>query len=328
MSEQANWQEPLLVEPSENHSPKLGALALALAKAQLAFKPVLKESENPAFVRNGKASKYANLHSLISATQPALAANELVIIQSPSTRGKELVLSSLLLHSSGEWYSQELVLPAADERGFTAHSIGKAITYARRFSWQSLVGATAEEDDDGNSASGVGSKEAANAVAQQKIAELKAKKEDLAPILQASIDQQKAKKLNLPPVPAGAPKELLTPVDDDLFDEVSGTIQYVKTLKTSAAKGNRDYKKIGLTTIEGGRLVDREITSFENFVMSDGKVWDFLEHAKAVGKTTKLIVERIEKSGKMYFNLKDLKQLGDHQWEERLGIVERATVAS
>src|SRR5476651_60518 len=94
--------EPILVEEPTNHSPSLGKLAAALAKAQLAFTPVLKESENPAFMRGGKASKYADLHSLISATRPALAANELVIIQSPSTRGKELVLISLLLHSSGE----------------------------------------------------------------------------------------------------------------------------------------------------------------------------------------------------------------------------------
>lgn len=153
----------------------MGELAKALAKAQLNFKPVIKASENPAFVRGGKASKYADLHSLISATMPALAAEGIVIIQSPNVRGKELVMISTMLHSSGEWYRNELTLPAADDRGFTAHSVGKAITYARRYSWQCLTGATAEDDDDGNDMSGVGSVAAAQAVGKAKVAALKEK---------------------------------------------------------------------------------------------------------------------------------------------------------
>jgi hypothetical protein len=67
-----------------------------------------------------------------------------------------------------------LVLPAADERGFTAHSIGKAMTYARRYSWQAITGTVGEDDDDGNSASGVGSREEAQAVGKAKIAALQA----------------------------------------------------------------------------------------------------------------------------------------------------------
>src|SRR5690349_4217356 len=91
------------VQAPLSFSPTLGKLAAALAKAQLNFKPVLKTSENPAFARGGRVSKYTDLHSLISATMPALAAEGLVIIQAPNTRGKELVMTSTLLHSSGEW---------------------------------------------------------------------------------------------------------------------------------------------------------------------------------------------------------------------------------
>lgn len=166
---------------SFSYSPSMGELAKALAKAQLNFKPVIKASENPAFVRAGKASKYADLHSLISATMPALAAEGIVIIQSPNVRGKELVMISTMLHSSGEWYRNELTLPAADDRGFTAHSVGKAITYARRYSWQCLTGATAEDDDDGNDMSGVGSASAAQAVGKAKVAALKEKMAQVKP---------------------------------------------------------------------------------------------------------------------------------------------------
>jgi ERF superfamily len=167
------------VSVTYKRSATIGKLVAALCKAQLAFAPVRKESENPAFARGGRPSKYADLYSLVSATRNALNQNGLTLMQFPnlSTTGKTLVVETLLAHESEEWISCELVLPAADERGFTAHSIGKSMTYARRYSWQAITGTVGEDDDDGDSASGVGSREAAQAVAEKKIAEHKAKKE-------------------------------------------------------------------------------------------------------------------------------------------------------
>src|SRR6202035_3393867 len=59
---------------------------------------------------------------------------------------------------------------------FDAQSCGSAQTYARRYAYQALVGVAAEPDDDGNQSVGMGSKEAADKVAQEKIAEHNAKK--------------------------------------------------------------------------------------------------------------------------------------------------------
>ena len=60
-------------------------------------------------------------------------------------------VTTLLLHSSGEWIKDTLSLrPAKDD----AQGAGSAITYARRYSLASLVGVVADEDDDAEAAVG------------------------------------------------------------------------------------------------------------------------------------------------------------------------------
>jgi hypothetical protein len=177
-------------------STEIGKLVTALAKAQLTFDPIIKESENPAFRRGNKVSKYADMFSLVNATRKHLNNNGLTIMQFPSItlEGKNLIVTTLLAHESGEWIASEIVLPAVDERGFTAHSIGKAITYARRYSWGSIIGAVAEDDDDGNDISGQGTHEAAQAVANAKLAEYAAKAGKTVDELKQDLDAKKAKK--------------------------------------------------------------------------------------------------------------------------------------
>ena len=166
------------VKPSfeVTHSPTIGALVKALAKAQLSFKPVLKQVDNEAFKRNGKASKYADLAEYIDATQESLAKNELVVMQWPDVAqdAKAMTIESLLCHGSGEWMRGRLTLPALGRDGFTAQSCGSSITYGRRYSYAAITGC-ASQDDDGNAASGRGSAEEAQAVGEAKIAELRAK---------------------------------------------------------------------------------------------------------------------------------------------------------
>lgn len=164
------------MENTMNTSEKIGQLAGALAKAQLEFKPVLKDSDNPYF-----NSKYADLATVIGATQTALAKNELVVIQSPvvDIEGERAGVTSVLAHSSGEWLSHECVLPATMKGKdgvlkFDSQSVGSAITYARRYSYQSIVGCAAEVDDDGNAASQnprEAGKMAAKSVATEKLRE-------------------------------------------------------------------------------------------------------------------------------------------------------------
>lgn len=150
-------------------SPQIGKLAEALAKAQAKFDPVLKDSENPAF-----RSKYADLATVIEATRKHLASEGIAVIQMPHARldaeESTLRLTTLMVHSSGEWIHSELSLPAMMRERLDSQTVGSAITYARRYALSAMTG-VAQEDDDGNKATGIGSKAAAQDVAKRKIKE-------------------------------------------------------------------------------------------------------------------------------------------------------------
>lgn len=128
------------------HSPEIGKLAFALAKAQAAFETVTKDASNPFF-----KSRYADLASVITATRKGLTDNGLALVQSPgNVSGKSLSLTSMLIHSSGEWIRGELEMPLKEA---TAQGVGSAVTYARRYAAQALLN-VAGEDDDGEAAVG------------------------------------------------------------------------------------------------------------------------------------------------------------------------------
>jgi len=190
---------PAVFEPvyEVTMSPSIGKLVLALAKAQLNFKAVLKQNENEAFARGTgptrKVSKYADLATYIDATQEALAKEELVVLQWPDVtpEAKSMTLVSILAHSSGEWMRGRLTLPATGRDGFTAQSCGSSITYARRYSYAAITGC-ASEDDDGNAASGRGTSEAAQTVGKKKVDDLKTKLEQSIEIANANKNGEPA----------------------------------------------------------------------------------------------------------------------------------------
>jgi hypothetical protein len=126
-------------------SPNIGALATALSLAQGEMGAALKDASNPFF-----KSKYADLTSVMEAIKGPFHKNGLSFTQLPGMSGDKLVLTTMLLHKSGEWISSETPIIAAKP---DAQSMGSAITYARRYALQSIAGVTAD-DDDGNAASG------------------------------------------------------------------------------------------------------------------------------------------------------------------------------
>lgn len=128
------------------HSQTIGELAKALSCASEVFKPVKKENVNPFF-----KSKYADLSAIIEATDSALSKYNLVIIQSPIVNAERAGVTTMLVHSTGEWMRGELLLPVTK---WDAQGIGSAITYARRYSLQSFLNVAAEADDDANAAAG------------------------------------------------------------------------------------------------------------------------------------------------------------------------------
>jgi hypothetical protein len=129
-------------------SAEIKELASALAKSQGAMENAKKDSENPAFKRDGKVSKYADLASVWDAIRKPLTDNGLCVIQSPRTVEGGVEIETELLHESGQFMRTVLWLPCPQ---MTVHTVGSTITYGRRYALMSVVG-IAPEDDDGNTA--------------------------------------------------------------------------------------------------------------------------------------------------------------------------------
>lgn len=128
------------------HSEQLNDLAKALASAQGAMEAAKKDKNNPAF---GKASKYADLASIWDAVREPLSKHGLSVVQLPFTDEQGRVnISTLLMHSSGQWIEASYALSPTknDPQGF-----GSAITYMKRYALTGM--GVAPEDDDGNAAS-------------------------------------------------------------------------------------------------------------------------------------------------------------------------------
>lgn len=126
-----------------NKSESIKELATALAKFQGEIKNPSNTAINPFF-----KSKYAPLETVLNTVRPVLAKHGLSILQAPSGDGEHIIVTTTLLHISGEWIeSPELVLKADKA---TAQGAGSAITYARRYALSAILGISSEDDDDGN----------------------------------------------------------------------------------------------------------------------------------------------------------------------------------
>lgn len=129
-----------------NKSETIGNLAKALSIVQSKLTPAVKDSKNPFFKSN-----YADLNSVWDACRRLLTENGLSVAQVNQAAENGVIVETVLMHESGEWISGEIFLPLVknDPQG-----VGSAITYGRRYGLAAIVGIVADEDDDGNHASG------------------------------------------------------------------------------------------------------------------------------------------------------------------------------
>lgn len=135
-----------------SHSPEVKQVFNALFAAQKEFPDVKKDAKNPHF-----KSKYATLDSVKETLEPILRAYELGVSQPAAGDGVGTGCTTILFHSSGEWIAETLLLPSAGpgkDGSVNAQTGTAAVTYARRTGYLSIVGAIADNDDDGNSAVG------------------------------------------------------------------------------------------------------------------------------------------------------------------------------
>lgn len=260
-----------VIQRIANRSDSIAALADALSKAQGAMEGALKDSSNPFF-----KSKYADLASVWSACREALSINGLAVVQMPSSYEGLVQVETVLMHSSGEWISSVLTLrPTKDD----PQGMGSTISYARRYALASMVGVY-QEDDDGNKGSGkrnveeppeertkdaqiakdhnvtapVGTKEAAQQVAQAKLA--KAKQPDLVAPLEESLQLEHEKK-RLSMELAQAPEH------SDRW--VSAVDEYIRITKTPVSK----IDEVIATATERGQ---KELQARKNGVFTPAQV--------------------------------------------------------
>lgn len=128
-------------------SQNIGELAKALASAQRVMEHAKKTKTNP-FHKN----KYADLTDVWDVLKKPLSDNGLSVVQLPAAEGPYLILTTILMHTSDQWISSVFRVKAKAE---TAQEMGSTLTYARRYALAAITGNSSDEDDDGNSASGV-----------------------------------------------------------------------------------------------------------------------------------------------------------------------------
>ena len=111
--------------------------ALAMVKEEMSVL-VEKDGTNPHF-RNS----FTSLSALLKAATPVLAKHGLSLQQHPTSSK----LVSRLSHASGQFVVSEYTLPSHKD---DPQGDGSAITYARRYCYQSILGLAGDMDDDGN----------------------------------------------------------------------------------------------------------------------------------------------------------------------------------
>jgi len=293
-------------------------LVKKLCEVMAAVERVAKNGTN-----SNRGYKYATEADLVDAVRGELASRHIFIFpnvvstsrnqQGVTRAGANMYISDVMVEwkfVDGETGEIEICAMPGCGTDDQDKGIYKAITGSEKYLLKNSFLIPTGDDPEKDEA---GSKEAAKAVGEQKLKEIQAKvaaqkKPDLETQLKQSIEQVKSKP-NL--------TEMLEAArNDGLFDELSGTIQNVRNMKTSPAKGNRPYRRISFTTMKDGELVDIEISAFDNFKMSDCTCFEALDAPDTIGGTALLVVERVDK----YFNLKDIKQLGNREWDARLGV--------
>ncbi len=154
------------------HEARLEAVAQRKREWCAAFVAAQAELVNPlASALNagiGRGVKYCDLPTLLDCIRPVFSKHGLGFTQTAridfgapgdgSDAVARVAVDTSIFHTGGhtEFFSGP-ALPAVGRDGRTsAHSIGGAVTYGRRYALSSLAGVSGDPDDDGNDISNVG----------------------------------------------------------------------------------------------------------------------------------------------------------------------------
>lgn len=123
-------------------SPEIEKIAAALNEMQKIVLSASKDSKAHNY-------SYADLASCWAVVREPLTANGLSVTQWPQAEGRKVTVTTVLMHTSGQWMRSSLSLDAKDA---SCQAIGSAITYGRRYALGAACGIAPDDDDDGKSA--------------------------------------------------------------------------------------------------------------------------------------------------------------------------------
>lgn len=127
-------------------SESIEKLAAALCAVQASVHNSLKSERNQFF-----SSSYAPLDQILNEVRPLLAEHNLSVVQFPTSDGDKVGLTTMVLHSSGQYISETILMNLPDDKKLNvAQVVGSIITYLRRYSLQGVLNQSAEKDTDGN----------------------------------------------------------------------------------------------------------------------------------------------------------------------------------
>ena len=123
-----------------HHSESLNLLYEALVKTQAEMQGAKTDSHNPHWKTN-----YAKIESCVAASRPYLVKNGLCVLQMVNTKDDKIFLTTRLAHMSGQYIESSMeIKPSKNDM----QGLGAAITYARRYSYSSIICLVSEDDDE------------------------------------------------------------------------------------------------------------------------------------------------------------------------------------
>src|SRR3984893_18878538 len=143
----SRWRRPM-----HRSSESTASIATALAKAQTELANPEKAMVGMVYNNRSEAPqsyRYASLSSGLDIVRRALGGHQIAIAQTTDIdRASGTVnLTTLLLHTSGEWISSDWPVCQLSETS-APRRMGAALTYARRYALFTLVGIAGEDDLD------------------------------------------------------------------------------------------------------------------------------------------------------------------------------------
>src|SRR5438067_8930335 len=139
--------------PMQRSSETIGAIAAALAKAQIDLvnpeKSLTATIRSPSPREGDRSFRYASLANGLDLVRKSLGQHEIATLQTTSIdEATGLIrLTTTLAHSSGEWVSSDWPVCPISETA-SPQRMGAALSYARRYALFTLVGIAGEDDLD------------------------------------------------------------------------------------------------------------------------------------------------------------------------------------